>query len=448
MQPFRLKLFERAVLRSRFGRHPMEDIKAKILEYAMASKMLDRNATRECAKLAAVVKHYLWQKADSFVRERSTTPLLYTYSSDGTPLTTVHRYGLQAGGKRFRREGGALHEVLLERGFVKAYALGGALEGCALVGEPRPLDKGKAAWSVYTAAIEFHPLLREQGHEGILISHYAFDRALFDSLERKMRQRHEVFYASVAGKSRGQAELLRLTDWVLSTGCGNHDCQNALKWGCREFMEDPGALLKDLFIAIESVRNGYAALHDYLRLWLLKIVQFQKAPFDEDALGEFWRALGVEADMVQEVMRLNLCWSNGALLVSPECRGSPELMEDLAAVVLYLFRFRKFTESRWTTLGDSSRCLLCALAVGLEHFVDFVRKIPGVSDWHLGGFSRLSADIKRFIGIVGLGAFVPDSVLLLLLEDDRVAGQSGSWRPQSARNTLGWRTCPRRSGCG
>lgn len=74
-------------------------------------------------------------------------------------------------------------------------------------------------------------------------------------------------------------------------------------------------------------------------------------------------------------------------------------------------------------LGPASRGLTGALSVGLEAFVDFVRKQPSVSDVHLHGFARLSPEAKRFVSIISVAAFVPDNVLVALLENDRVAAR-------------------------
>lgn len=52
-----------------------------------------------------------------------------------------------------------------------------------------------------------------------------------------------------------------------------------------------------------------------------------------------------------------------------------------------------------------------------------LRKQPVVSDYHLHGFARLSTEANRFVSIISVAAFVPDSVLVALLENDRVAAR-------------------------
>lgn len=65
----------------------MADITGKILEFARASKALDKGESRECAKLAEMVKALLFQKAHKLIERNLQKPVLYHYSSDGTPMT-------------------------------------------------------------------------------------------------------------------------------------------------------------------------------------------------------------------------------------------------------------------------------------------------------------------------------------------------------------------------
>lgn len=145
--------------------------------------------------------------------------------------------------------------------------------------------------------------------------------------------------------------------------------------------------------------------------------------YNREDVSEYWRSLAVDADLVETLTDLNLVWRNGALFVSSACQGDPDCLEQVSGAVLYLFRFRRFTESRWATVGEASRGLVGALSVGLEAYVACLRKVPGVSDWHLRGFSRLTPEVKRFVCVAGVAAFIPDGVLVALLQDDRVVQQ-------------------------
>ena len=49
-------------------------------------------------------------------------------------------------------------------------------------------------------------------------------------------------------------------------------------------------------------------------------------------------------------------------------------MESICAIMLGCFHFRKFTESRWLTLGSSTRVLTLAALLGLDGLTEYIRK--------------------------------------------------------------------------
>ena len=61
-------------------------------------------------------------------------------------------------------------------------------------------------------------------------------------------------------------------------------------------------LLKDLHIAIASIRNGFAELHNHLGQWLHISVEFVHEPAGSEVdLFLFWTLLGVEPDIAQQL---------------------------------------------------------------------------------------------------------------------------------------------------
>ena len=48
-----------------------------------------------------------------------------------------------------------------------------------------------------------------------------------------MHERHTFFYEKAEADGMHEAKLMRLLDWDVSTGCANHDAQNALMWSVR-----------------------------------------------------------------------------------------------------------------------------------------------------------------------------------------------------------------------
>ena len=135
----------------------------------------------------------------------------------------------------------------------------GEVVNVCLFRDPRPLTAGKSAWNIFQAACNFFPMVRKLGHEGIVVSHYVWDRLMASALSRHVRQRHTLFYQMGAGgQLSGQQALLELKDWVLTSGCSCHDVHNALKWGLGVSEPQLIGVHKKLWIAIESLRNGYS----------------------------------------------------------------------------------------------------------------------------------------------------------------------------------------------
>ena len=126
--------------------------------------------------------------------------MLYSYSSDGTPLHKKDRVAkpLPTGQKVFRI-GGAGHEYLVQQGFVRTLGLVGGHKTVAILREPLALQHGKSAGALFAVGVEFLPTLRELGHTDIAISHYCFDRGAFSALSRMFYQHHAALAHVTSG---------------------------------------------------------------------------------------------------------------------------------------------------------------------------------------------------------------------------------------------------------
>ena len=91
---------------------------------------------------------------------------------------------IEGAARTVRRQGGRSTEDLLQKGFVMVPRLNGVIEVTALFGEPKPLSSGNDSWCMYAAAKAFFSTLREVGHRGMSLSHYAFDRAVLSACGR------------------------------------------------------------------------------------------------------------------------------------------------------------------------------------------------------------------------------------------------------------------------
>ena len=111
-----------------------------------------------------------------------TTPMLTRgFSTSQLPESAVER-----------RELKSLNELLVERGYLARRQSAGDLEACHLVKAPSEMCNGKGVWPCYEMLNDFFPVLEAEGHCGIAMHHYVFDRALSASLRRKVFERHEI----------------------------------------------------------------------------------------------------------------------------------------------------------------------------------------------------------------------------------------------------------------
>ena len=86
------------------------------------------------------------------------------------------------------------------------------------------------------------------------------------------------------------------------------------------------------------------------------------------------------------------------------------VVERVCNVLLGVFRFKKFTDSRWVTLGDACRTL-AAGSLGLRGLVDLVRADKTTSDYYIHGFDQLDASALRYAAIAALASNVADDRL-------------------------------------
>ena len=317
------------------------------------------------------------------------------------------------------RVGKVLHEYLLQRGMVRAKPASGEDQIAFLFTDVLPLSEGKKAWNVFTAGSTLFPLLRKAGHKGICLHHHSFDRAQFTALDRAFRQRHKAYYTEGLGPDLGEEKTLaELTDWIVGTGCCCHDIQNAMKWALSA--SGPVQDLHDLHIVVESLRNSFQILMCRLPAFLAAHLSFSTEQPNQDQVVAFWRALGVEASMIDTVAEVNPWWAEGKLWVSSDLAEDTEAIEKTSFVLLYLCKWRRFNDSRWMSIGPCCRSLVWCLCIGLEAWVAFCRDDPTATDFHLHGFNRLSTGIKKYAAIACLSAHVGDSLMAEALADDRL----------------------------
>jgi hypothetical protein len=401
---------------------PEDVIRTQLLDFCRVAKSLERHEVYILERLVEGVKMHVKNKCMQLLADSRDQAVLWSFQSDATSLKTSARKDSIMGESHVRRRGRVLHEILLQRGFLKTKSTLGVERIALMISDVLLLTAGKKGWNLFAAAAQFFPLARKAGHRGICVQHTCADRAMFSTLDRKLRQRNQAYYTEGMGPDLGDdAVLLELTDWVVSTGCVCHDCHNGLKWGLSKYTSVEG--LKDMHIVLESLRNSFTLLVERLPAFLEQHLAFSADSYDVEEVLAFWRCMGIGADMLEAVAEVNPWWSaaDGHLWVNGRLADDSEATEKVSHILLYLFKWRKFTESRWITIGPACRSLLWGLCVGLERLVAMTRADPKATDFHLHGFAKLSMDLKRYAVVASLVSYVPDAMLAEVVADDRVA---------------------------
>ena len=277
-----------------------------------------------------------------------------------------------------------------------------------LVGFPVPLLKGKTARHIHIASGGFLPDLRQWHHRGFTLMHLCADGALLSSMSSLMLAQRNLDLSAerdlVPENERALADVQTL---FCSTPCVAHGIQNSLKWAVSPHSSEE--TLKGIHIAIESLA-------------------FRDTSHDAEEARSLWSALGVEADVLADFVEVHPLWDGHSLWVSQHLEGSEETLSKVTFLLLKVFRWQRFTQTRFLTLGSSTRALLASLLVGLDSLVSITRSDPATTDFHLHGYSGLTTACRRLAVVCAFAAFPAEAGLELLLADDRLALQVPRFR--------------------
>ena len=255
---------------------------------------------------------------------------------------------------------------------------------------------------------------------------------------RHLHERHSLYHMRESNiEDPEEKTRAMLQDWICGVGCASHDAQNALSWGVTELLSDPVKGLKDLFLVIESCRNGADLIHHQM-LHLAATATFTTPRADDLKITQLWATMGVESSRLDLVVEVNPWWIGTSLSVSPHLEFREDGQEMITEALWVLYRFTKFSSSRTRAMGDSTRGLTCARACGLEHVVKTILT-KGKRHDYLRGYNKLSEELKTFSVVNSVASYVADSFHLLLEEDAHSVSGRLVRREPCPRNFSGWK---------
>ena len=397
------------------------DVPAYIATLSRASGALSPNEANAIQKVAEVGKEVLGSAFQDLVIIVAGSPVLTSKSADGTPITVVKRVdATMPGGKKIRRTGRECHEFLVKNQFGRALMPDGKTLTRVMLQDPLPLTHGKTSSAMFEACKKDWKSLRECGHIGCAVEHYCFDRCGFSSSERLWRQWHALRAKSFEDQGpQHSKEVLALSEFLLFTPCAVHDAHNAFRWSLFWRFKDLD-LMRDTYISIESLRNSMGLLSTHAAEWAASRLKFvPSASADEcDVRRCVWDALSVDMDTADLLAHtLQLVFKDGCLCVAETCSDMPDFIGTLTATLLSVWRFVRWSESRFLTVGSSSRNIVASLLVGIDDLVGFIKQNQCNSMFYLNGFSRLTDSRRSFLVQCAVVSRVSDSCLVELLED-------------------------------
>ena len=345
--------------------------------------------------------------------------MLTTKSCDGTPMNVAKRVAkVLPSKKKCLSSGRESHEFLVQNQFLRRLDVDGTAKTSVMLSEAQALAHGKTVEAITQCCLKHWKSLRQLGHYGPSIEHYVWHRAIIEKLERTFRQWHKDLAPRFEHLTQERISLATLanTEFVLVTPCAAHDAQNSFRWSLLGYVQDK-VLLRDTYVSIESLRNSTGLIHKHIAEWTAARLRSrsQRGLDWVDLRRRLWHALGVDLETVEVLAdTLEFEFIDGHIYVSVNTFGSPELIDLVTSALLSTWRFRKWSTSRWLTVGTSSRVLVAALLTGIEDLVDFIAQDPGSSLFYLNGFHRLAQDRRSFLVMAAMVSRVSECALQIL----------------------------------
>ena len=383
---------------------------------APASKFLEGHDVRELQRVQVIAKDFMVLQARQFCENAGSKPVMCVYGSDMTPMLLAFRQCVQ-GSAKHARIGRRLCEWLLHQAYFIAPGSSSGEYECRTLFESPVLMASKKAWYSYACAARLIPILKDWHSQGISLSWYIFDRGA-GPVGKLLRMRHLVALSNIVDPI--QRELASLTDWVDTSFCGDHDVQNGLCKACMFGFPSAAEVCKTVFKAIRSIRDVMDKLIETLPAWIEHLDSTDTTPFDYEELLQCWVRAGAKADLAKELAEINLRFEDGRLVCHTKvCECTSDVATHVAGLVMRGYVIRTFSISRFRKLCSSCCGLSVAFMLGLDAHLAFAR--PVCSEYYLHCYDGLKAVARHFVLKASILAQCTDKLLLMLLEDDRIA---------------------------
>jgi hypothetical protein len=269
--------------------------------------------------------------------------------------------------------------------------------------------------------------------DGVVITHYTFDRAGFAALARTLEQ-YQNLYIKACSPPGPQRIIKDMAQLFVAIGCALHDCSGGIRWGARSRIpldtNEAKGFYKDLHISLAALRNGYDVLIGGIPD-LLQMLVWETDVDAPDGTAVMWNLLGIADEaVVSDLVLLHPRIREGRIICNASCKMWPDSVTRVSAIYMYCWKLRSFSETRFGGLGKCLRPLSVALLLGTDHYVKAMLA-AGCKRYFLGGFERLSLLHREYAVVQCIAAMPVEALIHGILAGDRLAR-----RPQHYSNLL------------
>jgi hypothetical protein len=239
--------------------------------------------------------------AKSLPLRAHNSAVIVWHSNDTTPMAARKRCSNVVGNVSFvnrtRQSGGYVAQHMFSED-----ARGGSV--IVLAERQRVIDK--SALTHFETYRQLFAYPRNIMTSGIMVYAHVWDGALFSSCDRLHRQLMAAYSHQLSAElGEGDAPLNELTHWYVSAKCVFHLAHGGLKRGMLELAEDRH-LRKCAWVALESLRSSFGQLVSNAPAWIQARLFFED--WDMNYQADVWRALGVETELAERLVDLQLRW--------------------------------------------------------------------------------------------------------------------------------------------
>jgi len=393
------------------GQFTAQELTHEIQRLSLPSLVYDSTDVARAHKLAVVGEVALRNRMEAFLRFHCGGPVAVTYQSDATPEITFQRHDVEVAGRRLQRGGYQTGEYLLDR----LFAVAPSGQQCVLFRCPLRLAD-KTAWTHLQAASQMLLYPWEYGCRSVSITHLVVDGAVFSALRALLHRHHARAVATFCSTlAAGEATIHRLCSWFVASQCVTHGAHNSFKAAMKDNLGDQQ--LKTMWGIIEGLRTCHTTLMAFARSFVASRIVYRDWSLENG--DRMWRMLCFESDIVEKLCHLQLRCKDGAILVAEEFRDDPTVVDQVVDLMTLCFRWRKWTDSRWLSMGDSARSLLTSIILGIEPLIEYAIS-GGHGPYYLAKAKHMSSEVKQLTVKCAVVSFVADAVLGVLLTDDRL----------------------------